>query len=173
MTLLPAQVPGPRRPGREQGRERGARETEKVEGPGLVGREEGTGSKGGTGRDLAEAPGLVGGGGGHSFPGGPGHLPLPDPRAVPSPLPAEAVPSRPRTHPPRSRSGPGPPRAAVGLSDPRPAFWGSRSKRLGGWTDTGTQKLRRRILADRNRTPNGSENWGRVTSVQAGRPDTC
>uniref|UniRef100_A0AC11ECD3 Uncharacterized protein n=1 Tax=Ovis aries TaxID=9940 RepID=A0AC11ECD3_SHEEP len=36
----------------------------------------------------------------------------PDSRAVPSHLPAEAVPSRPRTHPPGSRSGPGPPRAA-------------------------------------------------------------
>ena len=111
-----------------------------------MGREEGTGSKGGTGRDLAEAPGLVGGGGGHSFPGGPGP---PDPRAVPSPLPAEAVPSRPRTHPPRSRSGPGPPRAAVGLSDPGPAFWGSRS----GWTDTGTRNC-------------GDESW----QIEIGHP---
>ena len=75
----------------ERGRGREACDTEMVgEGPGLGGREEGAGSKGETGRDQAEGAGLVGGRGVLPW----GSCP-PDPRAVPSPLPAEAVPDSP------------------------------------------------------------------------------
>ena len=133
------------------------------------GRKEGSGCKGGTGRDQGEGAGLGRGVGVArslgSCPQTPGRSPRLSPQRSFPTDPALTCPGLGQDQDPREQQEEGSqPHSSHPLGQGRSRVW-----RVGGDFVTGSAEML--IGFSRNRTPSGSENWCRVTSVQAGGLD--